>query len=276
MTVRIVTDSTSDIPPGLAASLDIAVVPLIVHFGTETFKDGVEINSEQFFQKLQNSQTLPRTSQPSAGEFLKIYNRFAKDQIISIHVAQKLSGTFNSASIAAHQADKERISVVDSRLVSMGLGIVVVETAKKIKAGMSFSEASQYAEACIKRVHCLLTLDTLEYLQKGGRIGKAQAFLGSTLGIKPVLSVKEGEVHPVERVRTRAKAIERVIEMSSVIPKATRYFVMHSAAQNDAEVVAKRLRDSFPGKEVGIGTLGPVIGVYAGPGAVAIATLEAE
>jgi len=182
----------------------------------------------------------------------------------------------NREKVAAQQAGAERIAVVDSRLVSMGLGMVVTETAKKTKAGMGFKEASQYAEACIERVHCLLTLDTLEYLQKGGRIGKAQAFLGSTLGIRPVLSVKDGEVHPVERLRTRAKAIERVLEMTSAIPKASRYFVMHSAAQQDAEIVAKRLRDSFPGKEVGIGKLGPVIGVYAGPGTVGIATLEAE
>ncbi len=276
MAVRIVTDSTADIPSDVAKSLDITVVPLSVHFGAETFKDGLEINSDQFFEKLQRSHTLPKTSQPSVGEFLDVYNRFTGDNIVSIHVAQKLSGTLNSATVAAQQAGAERIAVVDSRLVSMGLGMVVTETAKKTKAGMGFKEASQYAEACIERVHCLLTLDTLEYLQKGGRIGKAQAFLGSTLGIRPVLSVKDGEVHPVERLRTRAKAIERVLEMTSAIPKASRYFVMHSAAQQDAEIVAKRLRDSFPGKEVGIGKLGPVIGVYAGPGTVGIATLEAE
>lgn len=276
MTIRIVTDSTADIPADLTKALDITVVPLSVHFGLETFKDGVDISSDQFFEKLQKTQTLPKTSQPSTGEFLEVYNRYPKDQILSIHVAQKLSGTFNSASVAAQQAGVERIAVVDSRLVSMGLGMVVIETAKKTKAGMGLREAVQYAEACIERVHCLLTLDTLEYLQKGGRIGKAQAFLGSTLGIKPVLSVKDGEVHPIERVRTRAKAIDRVLEMTSAIPKASRHFVMHSVAPQDAEMLAKRLRDSFPDKEVIIGKLGPVIGVYAGPGTVAIATLEAE
>ncbi len=276
MPVRIVTDSTSDIPAELAESLGITVVPLSVQFGTESFKDGVEITSEQFFEKLKKSSVLPKTSQPSAGDFLEVYKRFPTDQIVSIHIAQKLSGTFNSASIASQQAGADRIAVVDSRLVSMGLGMVVIETARKVKDGMGFKEAAKYAESCISRVHCLLTLDTLEYLQKGGRIGKAQAFLGSTLGIKPVLSVKDGEVHPVERVRTRAKAIEKVIEMSTAIPKANRFFVMHSYAPQDAEMVAKRLRDSFPGKDVSIGKLGPVIGVYAGPGAVAIATLEAE
>lgn len=276
MSVRIVTDSTADIPAEMAKSLGITIVPLSVQFGAESFKDGVEITSDQFFEKLQKSQILPKTSQPSAGDFLEVYKRFSNDQIISIHVAQKLSGTFNSASIAAQQAGPDRIAVVDSQLVSMASGLVVMETAKKTIEGMPFKEAIKYAEACIKRVHCLLTLDTLEYLQKGGRIGKAQAFLGSTLGIKPVLSVKDGEVHPIERVRTRAKAIERVIEMTSAIPKASRYFVMHSSAPQDAEMVAKRLRDSFPGKDVSIGKLGPVIGVYAGPGTVAIATLEAE
>ncbi|MSQ31718.1 MAG: DegV family protein [Dehalococcoidia bacterium] len=276
MTVRIVTDSTADIPSDVAKSLDITVVPLSVRFGSESFKDGVEISSDQFFEKLQKNQVLPKTSQPSVGEFLEMYSGFARDQIVSIHVAQQLSGTFNSATVAAQLAGAERIAVVDSRLVSMGLGMVVIETAKKTNAGMGFREASQYATDCIKRVHCLLTLDTLEYLQKGGRIGKAQAFLGSTLGIRPLLSVKDGEVHPVERLRTRAKAIERVLELTNAIPKASRYYVMHSVAQQDAETVAKRLRDSFPGKEVGIGKLGPVIGVYAGPGTVGVATLEAE
>ena len=276
MPVRIVTDSTADIPADLAKSLGITVVPLSVQFGSESFKDGIEITSDQFFEKLQKSSVLPKTSQPSAGDFLEVYKKFPNDQIVSIHIAQKLSGTFNSATVASQQAGPDRIAVVDSRLVSMGLGMVAMETARKAKEGMGFKEATQFAEACIKRVHCLLTLETLEYLQKGGRIGKAQAFLGSTLGIKPVLSVRDGEVHPVERVRTRAKAIEKVIEMSTAIPGASRYFVMHSSAQQDAEMVAKRLRDLSPGKDVGIGKLGPVIGVYAGPGTVAIATLEAE
>lgn len=275
MAVRIVTDSTSDIPADLVTSLGVTVVPLSVHFGAESFKDGVEITSEQFFERLPKSSVLPKTSQPSAGDFLEVYKKFPNDQIVSIHISQKLSGTFNSAGMASQQAGPDRIAVVDSGLVSMGLGAVVIETARKVKDGMTFKDAVKFAESCSNRVHCLLTLDTLEYLQKGGRIGKAQAFVGSTLGIKPVLSIKDGEIHPIQRVRTRGKAIEKVIELTAAIPKASRYFVMHSAAPQEAEMVAKRMRDSTK-KEVSVGKLGPVIGVYSGPGTIAIATLEAE
>ena len=276
MAVRVVTDSTADLPGDVAAEMGITVVPLNVLFGNEVFCDGVDISADQFFHTLQSSTTLPKTSQPSVGTFLEAYAGYPSSQLLSVHVSSKLSGTVNSADLAAQQSSYGRVRVLDSRSVSVGLAIIAICAAKKAREGAGLQEVAAYTQSVAKRVHCIVMVDTLEYLQRGGRIGKASAFLGSALNIKPILSVEDGEVHPLERVRTRAKALERMLEIVAAVPRASEPWVIHSTTPADAEAIAGRLASHLKTQKVRIGRFGPVLGTYVGPGALGMAVLEGQ
>ena len=202
MTVRVVTDSTADIPPEIAAELGIDVVPLNVHFGTDTYRDNIDLSADEFYQRLVSSPRPPTTSQPSVGAFLEVYQKALgeADGIVSVHISAKLSGTWNSAVQAREQLDdSSRVQVVDTQQASMGLGWVAVTAAKAAQAGASLDEVASAAKSACEQVRVIFLVDTLEYLQKGGRIGKAQAMFGSVLAIKPLLTLQDGEVHPMER-----------------------------------------------------------------------------
>jgi DegV family protein with EDD domain len=275
MTVRVVTDSTSDISQADAERLGITVVPLNIHFGTEQLRDGVDIKPPEFFRRLTESKTLPKTSQPSAGAFLEVYQRLARetDAILSVHLSGKLSGTLNSARAARDAlGGRARVDVLDSETVSWPLGAAARAAQEAALAGRSLEECAAAARDCVARTHLVFVLDTLEYLQKGGRIGRARAWLGQVLNIKPVLTVRDGEVAPLERVRSRTRAEERLFELIVAHKdRAERLAVCHSSSDEEAERWAERLRTTIPGVPVETGWLGPVVGVYAGPNVLGMA-----
>lgn len=278
MPVRIVTDSTSDIPPHLSQQLDAAVVPLSVVFGDEVLKEGIEISHDLFYERLQSSKVHPSTSAPSVGDFLEVYREVLKttDEITSIHLSSKLSATYNNACQAAGQMADEgaRIDVIDSESVSYGMMFLVAAASEAARKGASQQEIRSLVEGMIPRLHVYVVLDTLEYVRRGGRIGRARAFLGNVLRVKPILSFKGGEVHPEERVRTRVHALDRIFQLATQYPVIERVGVAYSTNAEEADAMRRRLEDALPGIEVDLARLGPVIGVHGGPGVLGVGILE--
>ncbi|GBD23553.1 DegV domain-containing protein [bacterium HR29] len=276
MNVRIVTDSTCDLPRELVERYGIEVVPLTVFFGDEALLDGVDIDAERFYRRLEASKVLPRTSQPSVEQFATAYRRVlgsGADAILSVHISAKLSGTLNSARLAATEVAAEAgrpIELIDSKNVSLGLGAVVLAAAEQAAAGADLASVVAAANATIGAVHVVCVLDTLEYLQKGGRIGRARSMLGTLLNVKPLVHVEDGEVAPFDRVRTRARALERLAEFVREHRGARRLFV--ACAGNDAEADAfiERVRPDLPGTEIIRGHIGPIVGVYTGPNTLGV------
>lgn len=274
MPVRVVTDSTSDLPKDLAQSLGVEVVPLKVLFGEETLRDGIDIDEQTFYRRLSESKTNPTTSQPTPVEFEEVYRRLGAggDPICAITISSKLSGTYSSAITAKGLVEPEvRVEVVDSLLVSMALGLVVIRVAKAAQAGASLDECVAIAKETSAKTEILFLVDTLEYLRRGGRIGGARAFLGALLNIKPILGLKEGEVTAVERARTRHKGIERLYEWTVGKAGVNGLCVLASPPLEDAKALAERLRGQFPDVPLYEGVLGPVVGTHAGPGVVGVA-----
>ena len=278
MAVRIVTDSTSDIPADLARSLGVTVVAQNVHFGAETFKDNVTITSDDFYSKLVNSPGLPKTSQASPGEFKEAYDRLGAgaDGIVSLHVSSKLSGTCNSARLGAAQSSAIcPIEVIDSAQASMALGLAVVSSAEAANRGAAHHEVVSAARDAVARAQCFCLFQTLEYLQKGGRIGKAQALLGSALNIKPMIIVRNGEATPLGKVRTFQKALVKMEETARGFAPVDALAVMYSTTPEVARRLADDLKDMVAlGAEPYITRFSPALGVYAGPGAIGIALLQ--
>lgn len=276
MTVRIVTDSTSDLPQEVAEELGITVVPLNVHFDMDTYRDGVDIGADEFYKRLITSSTLPKTSAPAPGIFIDSYQKLAgeAEAIISIHISSKLSGTHEAAQAAQRDLAGEcRIEVINSESVSMGLGLLAIAAAKAAKAGATAEEVVKLIQEAIPRVHLVGALDTLEFLAKGGRVGKANAWIGSLLSIKPLISVRDGEVVPLERVRTRSKAIERLHKLLKERLPAKEIGVMYSTDAEEAEKLAEHLGELFPQQPVYLSRFGPVLGTYMGPGCLAAAAI---
>ncbi len=279
MAVKIVTDSTCDLPPALVAAYEITVVPLTVLFGEDAFLDTIEITADAFYERMTTDKVLPRTSQPSVELFREAYGRCGADgnEIVSIHLSSKMSGTLNAASVAREAVAPEiHIDLIDSYSVSLGLGLIVLEAARAAQAGASLAEVVATARRVMDRVSVHVMVDTLEYLQRGGRIGRAQSFLGSVLSFKPILRVEDGEVTPLERVRTRTKAIERMFEIGASMARSKEMFVAYSGSDADARALIDRLRPRLPHTDLYLAQLGPVVGVHSGPNAIGIAALERE
>jgi DegV family protein with EDD domain len=271
--VRIVTDSTCDLPRSICDELGIVVVPLNVHFGDKVYRDGVDLDSDQFFELLATSQNLPKTSQPATGLFEETYNRLAADgsAVVSIHLSSKLSGTLHSASLA-RDAVRSRcmVEVVDSRSASLGLGLIVKAAAEKACQGASQWDIVSYVRRLVPNVHVVCMVDTLEYLQRGGRIGRARAFVGTLLNIRPIIKLEDGEVHPGEKVRTRSKAIDWLVEFVELFPKIDQLAVLHSNSPSDIEMLLRRLEPLYPRDRILVGQYGPVIGAHVGPGGLGV------
>ncbi len=280
MPVRVVTDSTSDLPHDIVEQYGITVVPLTVFFGEEALLDGVDIDPNSFYERLVSSSGLPRTSQPSAGMFRQVYERLGQEtnEIVSIHLSSKLSGTLNSASFARDQVAHGglHIELIDSYTVSLGLGLVVREAAAAAHAGASLEEVVAVARRAMDRVAVLVVVDTLEYLRRGGRIGRASSFLGSVLSIKPIVSIEDGEVVPVERVRTRRRAEERIFELATADGRAKALFAACTGNPEEAEAFAGRLRAVLPHTDVRPAMIGPTVGVYLGGNALGVAILHGD
>ena len=280
VTVKIVTDSTSDIPGDAAEGLGITVVPQNVHFGTRTFLDNVTITPDQFYSMLPAERETPKTSQASPGRFREVYDELGRgaDGIVSIHISSKLSGTCNSARQGAAMTSATcPLEVIDSRQGSMGLGLVAIAAAAAANRGAGHKQVVAAARDAVSRTQCFTLLETLEYLRRGGRIGKAQALLGSMLKIKPMTIVRNGEIHPLGKARTFPRALDRMKETAREFAPVQALAVMHSTTPDTAAEVANDLKDLLPGgAEPYIARFGPALGVYTGPGAIGIALLQAS
>lgn len=274
--IRIVTDSTSDIRPEDAQRLEIDVVPLTVRFGDEQFRDGVDLSPEQFYLRLPTTPVQPSTSQPTPEQFAEVYRRHvdAGDTVVSIHISSKLSGTLQSASLAAQEFPQGAVRVVDSTTVSAGMQFLVRGALADITSGTDSDEVVRRAESRRDQVGVYVLLDTLTYLQRGGRIGRAQGLLGGILNVKPLLKVAEGEVHPQARVRSRQQGIAKLVELAAAQRPLAGLAVFHCGAPDLINLIAPRLRADHPGIDLIVGQLGAVVGTYSGPGGVGIALLR--
>lgn len=275
--VVVVTDSGSDIPVALRNQYGIEVVPLTVTFGNESFTDGLDISPEEFFTRLKSVKDLPQTSQPSSASFADRFRKVLDKgmDVVSVNLSSKLSGTFNSARMAAEEIDPARIRVVDSLAATMQFGWTVVEAARAANDGADIDDVEQAAKSAIERANCFAVLQTLDYVYKGGRIGRASHMVGSALGIKPILNFIDGVLTPVERVRTWKKALTRAIELAANAGEVTDIAVLHADNQQDADATAEKLQQRFPDANIVVGWVGTTIGTYAGPGAIGILTLSA-
>ncbi|MDO8567567.1 MAG: DegV family protein [Dehalococcoidales bacterium] len=277
MSVKIVTDSLSDITSDIAEKLGITVVPVYVRFGEECFRDRVEMTTEEFYQRLVRSQVMPTTTQPPPNDFFEVYQKLAKetDEILVVTLSNKLSGTYQSAVQARKMmGGKTRIEVIDSMTVVMGLGLIVIAAAKAAQSGAKLSELADLVRGASPRSHAIMLLDTLKYLAKGGRIGKAQGLLGSMLSIKPILTIRDGEVHPLTRVRSRAAGMDYLYDVVAGFPKVEELAVEHANTPEEADKLIERLGSLYPKANIYKSTVSPVIGTYVGPRVLCVSVLE--
>jgi len=279
MAVKIVTDSLSDITDDLAQELGVTVVPLYVRFGEEVYRDRVEMTTEEFYHKLVHGDIFPTTTQPPPGDFIAVYKKLAKetDEILVITVSGMLSGTYQSALQAKSMVEgKCRIEVIDSRMVAMGLGLIVIKVAKAAKTGANLDELVDLARRAMSRSHLVIYFDTLKYLAKGGRIGRAQGLLGAMLSIKPILTVKDGEMAPLTRVRSLAAGLDYLYNFVPGFSKIEALAVEHATTPDEADALVERLSSIFPKERIYRSIVSPVLGTHAGPTALALTVLEAE
>ena len=275
--IAIVTDSTADLPSQLTKSRSITVVPLTLNFEGRSLLDGVDIRPSEFYRKLPNATTHPTTSQPSAGRFAEAYAQLLNDhtEVVSIHISEKLSGTYASAVQGAEMTDPKRVHVIDSQLVSMSLGLLTLAATEMAAQGAGAASIAERVTAMRENVQTYFSVATLEFLRRGGRIGRASAMLGSVLQVKPVLCIRDGVVTPLERVRTFDRALNRIIELTREVDvgKGLCVIVGHADAEADAERVAHALEPVA--ETLLIQPLGPVVGAHAGPGVVGVGCYSA-
>jgi DegV family protein with EDD domain len=268
----VVTDSTADLPDAWRELYDIEVVPLKVLFGEETFRDGVDMSNEEFFARLATATKLPTTSAPSPGEFAELYTRLAKDHdgCISIHIGRQLSATAEAARVGAQSVEGFKVSVIDSETVTMPMAFLCRVAAESA----TLDEATAAVEQRIPKCRVLALLDTLRYIEMGGRVSRAQAMIGTMLDLKPLLLVIDREIKPVDRVRTRSRAIPRMVEFFEKDSPVEYVGVVHAQAAGEAEQVAADLRRSHPDIEVPVGQIGCVLGTHVGPKALGLVYLK--
>ena len=276
--VKIVTDSLADIPLSLMQGLDITIVPCTVQLGNKTYRDKLDLSTTEFYRLLATTPKPPTTSNPAVGVFEDAYRKLARrtSQIISIHVASSLSGTWNSARLAAQNVKQDlpaMIEVVDSQQLSMAQGWLVVLAARAAARGGNLTEIIELVEAALARPRLIAMLDTLEYAQRSGRLGKAASMVGAMLNVKPLLSITRGEVLPLGAARTQHHALERLVEIALEQGLGQEIAIVHCYA----EVLARRLKQllmaHIPEKQITLAETGPVSGTHVGPGVVRLAWL---
>ncbi|MDQ7029657.1 MAG: DegV family protein [Ardenticatenia bacterium] len=279
MGVRIVTDSSSDIPKDVAEQLGITIVPLYIHFGKDVYREGVDITSTQFYKRLQAEvPNLPKTSAPSPGDFMKVYQPLLDEghEIISVHLSAAFSGTYNSARLAAFGVGRDRVTVIDSRNVSMCLGWLAIEAAKAARRGKSRQEIIEMISDMIPRLRISSFLETLEFVKYSGRVSSTEAFLGTMLNIKPVLHIEGGKAIPLAKVRTREQALKTLADMAHELAPFQSLAIMHTRAPNVAEQLAERLGTFHPRHRIVIAEAGVAMASHVGPGAVGFCGVVAK
>ena len=275
--VRIVTDSTADLSEDQQRAAGITVVPLNVRFGDQVFKDHVDLTGDDFFDKLKTSPQLPKTSQPPVGAFEEVFRRYreAGDEVVTVTISSKVSGTYGAAEMAAKSVDGGQIEVIDSLTASMALGFLALEGAKLAKTGAGRAAVADRIRSLVPKARVLAAIDTLTYLERGGRIGRARALLGSLLNFKPLITLQDGEVAPLGRARGRVQAIDRLVELLGRDGQLSNLAVLHGAALADAERLQERVAGSYPGLDIPLTETGAVIGTYTGPGVIGFTYLIA-
>ena len=274
-TVGVVTDSTADLPPGLQERYRLGFVPLVVNWDGQTYRDKIDLTTADFYRRLRTSKTLPRTGAPSVAAFEEVFRQQLREHaaVIGVSLPSKLSGTLEVARRAAEAVDPMRISIVDSGSVSIGQAWLVEAAARLGAEGAEPPEIVQHLEEIKPRVRIFCVLETLEFLQRGGRIGRARALVGTLLNVKPILGIRDGEVHPVERVRTMAGAVRRMVELVVGLGSVKRLCVIQGAAEVQASQIEEQLRARYPELTIERGEIGPVLGTHAGPGVVGVGVL---
>ena len=272
----LVTDSTAGLPKEFIQEYDVRVVPLYVKIGEASYRDGVDITAEELYARLPTMSPLPTTSQPSVGDFAAVYGELIRQgasSIISVHLSAGISGTVHSAQLAAKQFGNTPIEVVDTRCAAAVAALAIEGAAKALRSGASFTQALAIAHNVVERQRTLFTVDTLEYLYKGGRIGGAAALLGSLLQFKPLLYFKDGKIDALERVRTANRALMRMVEIMKewMHPEEPlRIVIMHAACQARAEELADLVRQRLNVADLQIVILTPVLGVHCGNGTLGL------
>jgi len=278
--IAIVTDSVANIPPELTEKYHIQVIPLLIAFGRAVFRDGVDITPAEFYRRLRESDDLPTTSTPSMGEFRELYRRLGREAegIVSIHVSGELSTTVEAAEQASRMLPDLPIRVIDTNSAAMAQGFIVLEAARVAAAGANLSQVVERAKALIPKVNLFLTLDTLEYLQRGGRIGRAAALVGSVLQMKPILYINDGVIDVLEKPRTRARAVQRMVEIMEMQVGANPLHaaVVHADALEEAERLKEELASRFNCVELYVTEFTPVMGAHTGPGLLGVAFYSDE
>lgn len=278
--LKVVTDSTADLPHALSRELGIEVVPLIVSFGNEHYRDGLDLSGEEFYRKLTHSKAMPATAAPAPGAFAEVYERCIADgyDVLSIHLSSDLSGVYNAAMVAAADFNYEvqRVAVVDSRALSMSVGWLAIHAAHAAREHHDLAYAATLVEDMIPRLRILGAFDTLAMLQRGGRIGMASAFLGTMLSVKPLLHMKEGLIEPLERVRTSSKALTRMADIVRGFGPLQACAVMHGYNEEAAHKLVELISPHFPVEQILLTHVGAVLGTHVGPKAVGVACVLAS
>jgi len=269
MAVRVVTDSSADLPAALIEELGITVVPLYIYFGDEVLRDGVELTRQQFYDRLTSCGSIrPRTAAPSSADFAAVYKELAvhTDGIVSLHLSRKLSATYYAAVVGISESRaKCRIEVLDSTSASLGLGLLVAQAAELAQSGASMNDVLETTMSAIPRTRFFGVLDTLEYLHKGGRIGRASALFGSVLQVKPIVGLLDGTAYPIERVRGRERALTRVCQLISDFGPIERIAVGHTTDEEGMNTLADYVAHTAPHLHVIRTQCGATLGTYLGP-----------
>jgi DegV family protein with EDD domain len=277
--VKIVTDSTCDIPEDLIKKFGITTVPIIIVFGTETYRERIDITPEQFYKRLVESKVHPTTAMQTPAAFAEVFTRLAKetDEILAVIFSSKISATYDSAVQAkAMVGDIAKIEVVDSLQSCGGLGLPVIKAAEAAAAGAKLAELAEATKNWCSRSHIYMVFDTLEYLRKGGRVGRAQALLGGLLKMTPILTLKEGVVTPVQRTRSRTQAIDALVNLVKGANKIEALMLEDATTPDELEIVASRCAEIYPRDKTYRSTVSPVIGVHVGPHVLAASFIEGK
>jgi DegV family protein with EDD domain len=274
--VTVVTDSTADVPPDMARDLGIVTVPLRINFGQESFRDHIDLTTEDLLRMMESAPALPTTSQPTPGEFAAVFQEEvdAGRDVVCVTIGNLLSGTYRAALSAAEQVAPDRVTVIDGASTTMHLGWPAIEGARAARDGADRDGVAAAVRDAQARVNLFVVLKTLDYVYKGGRIGRVGQLVGSALNIKPIISVREGRVTAIERVRTWKKAVRRLVELTQDEGDLSDIMVMYVDDRSDADAVVAELRERFPNANVGITRCGAVITTHVGPGAFGVATLR--
>ena len=272
--VAIVTDGASSLTPAMGKEYGLHVAPVYVTFNEQTYLSGVNLDAAEFYRLLRANKKLPTTAQPTAQDFIDIYTKLAEDvdEIVTVVISHHMSATLQSALMAQEQFKTVPVHVIDSESVTLGLGMMAIAAARAAAQGQDARQVVQLLEKIKQSMNVIFTVETLEYLQKGGRIGGATAFLGSALSIKPILYIKDGRIEPLERVRTRKRALARLLELvEEKVGKSEAHFaVLHCEAGEEARELGEQVKAKFNCAEMVIAEAGPVIGTHAGPGTLGL------